>query len=161
MAGRHPGGDGAGTPESGPGRWTLVVHERPDGSCPYAAFRDGLDPYRRVVLDVAVRTFLVRQGHNVCGSEWGKALGRGLYEFRVRRSLGTICGEAGVELPGGVDPDRKVLLRVFFAVEGARVVLLLSGYDKGADPGTRHQDKQIKQARKLLREHQEAQRRAR
>jgi hypothetical protein len=47
---------------------------------------------------------------------------------------------------------------VFFSVEGAKIVLLLSGYDKGADPAQRRQDREIKVARKLLTEHQQARR---
>jgi hypothetical protein len=158
---RDTGRGRAAEPEPGPGAWTLQVYERPDGSCPYATFVASLDPYRRTVLDVAVRTFLGRQGHNVCDSEWGKALGRGLYEFRIRRSLATICHEAGQDAPAGLSPDHKVLLRVFFSVEGAKIVLLLSGYDKGADPSTKRQDREIKLARKLLTEHQQAERRSR
>jgi hypothetical protein len=33
---------------------------------------------------------------------------------------------------------------VFFAVEGARIVLLLSGYDKGANPSEKRQGREIK-----------------
>jgi hypothetical protein len=142
----------------GPGAWTLEVFERGDGSVPYASFVRTLDPYRRLVLDAAVAGFLGRQGHNVCGTEWGKALGAGLYEFRVRRSLATICQEAGIVAPEAANADQRVLLRVFFAVEGAKIVLLLSGYDKGADPSGRRQDKEIKLARKLLGEHKRGRR---
>jgi hypothetical protein len=42
---------------------------------PYVTFAQSLDDYQRHVLDIAVRTFLARQGHNVCDTEWGKALG--------------------------------------------------------------------------------------
>lgn len=118
-----------------------------------------LDVYRAAVLDVAIRTVLARQGHNICATEWGKALGGGLYEFRVRRELATICRESGVEIPAEVSGCGRVLLRVFFAVYGKRIVLLLAGYDKGADPSVRRQGKEIKRARKLLREHQTAERR--
>jgi hypothetical protein len=135
------------------------VYERPNGTCPYLTFRSGLDPYQRIVLDTAVETFLRRQGHNVCGTEWGKALRQGLYEFRIRRSLATICHEAGIDVPPGTHPDRRLLLRVFFAVEGDRIVLLLSGYDKGADPSERRQGKEITYARTLLKEHKQTQRR--
>jgi hypothetical protein len=117
-------------------------------------FRASLDPYRQVVLDAAVSTFLARQGHNVCGTEWGKALGGGLYEFRIRRTLSAVCHEAGIDVPASAPPDQKVLLRVFFAVEGARIVLLLSGYDKAQDPSGRRQDREITHARKILKAHQ-------
>jgi len=152
---------GASEPEPGPGEWTLEVYERLDGSMPYVAFAQSLDACQRLVLDIAVRTFLARQGHNVCGTEWGKALGQGLYEFRIRRTLRVIAAKAGAEIPAGINPDQKILLRVFFAVEGARIVLLLSGYDKGANPSEKRQDREIKLARTLLREHRERQRRAR
>jgi hypothetical protein len=148
-------------PEPGPGLWTLQLAEAADGSCPYETFLGDLDEYSFTVLDIAVRTFLGRQGHNVCGTEWGKSLGGGLYEFRVRRPLNTLCNLAGIDVPVGLDADRKILLRVFFAVEGERIVLLLGGYDKGDDPSDRRQNKEIKRARSLLTEHKEARRRER
>jgi hypothetical protein len=141
-------------PRSGPGEWTVEVHETKSGSVPFETFFASLDPYRRAVLDVAIKTILARQGHNVAGTEWGKALREGLYEFRVRRELATICREVGVPAPTDVPGDGQVLLRVFFAVYGARIVLLFGGYDKGADPSGKRQEKEIARARKLLKEHQ-------
>lgn len=135
------------------------MYETADGSCPYEAFLKTLDVYSFTVLDLAVRTFLARQGHNVCETEWGKSLGGGLYEFRVRRPLRTLCGLAGIEVPDGLDVDRKILLRVFFAVEGSRVVLLLGGYDQGEDPSDKRQNKEIKRARSLLTQHKQTHRR--
>jgi hypothetical protein len=120
---------------------------------PYADFLKDLDDYRFAVVDIAVRTFLARQGHNVCDTEWGKALRGGLYEFRIRRPLGTVCSLAGIDPPAGLDLESPVLLRVFFAVEGDRIVLLLGGYDKGSDSAKRRQDKEIRRARGVLAEH--------
>lgn len=139
--------------------WTLAVYTAADGTRPYIAFVESLDIYSRRVLDVAVRTVLKVQGHEVCGSEWGKPLGKGLFEFRIRRPLSVLCHAAGIEVPAELRADRKVLLRVFFTVEGERVVLLLCGYDKGADPSPRRQDREIDRARKLLGEHKAAERR--
>jgi hypothetical protein len=45
------------------------------------------------------------------------------------------------------DKDANVLLRVFFTTYGAGVILLLSGYDKGRDPGRARQRVEIKNAR--------------
>lgn len=42
------------------------------------------------------------------------------------------------------------LLRVFVAFHGNRVVLLLDGYDKAADPSPKRQQREITAARKLL-----------
>lgn len=55
-------------------------------------------------------------------------------------------------------------LREFYCVffsrfEGPRIVLLLSGYDKGKDPNEKRQGREIKMARKLLREHRAGERR--
>lgn len=143
------------TPEPGPGQWTLQVYEPVGKPAPYVRFVERLDGWQRHIVDIAVRTILAHQGHNVCQTEWGKSLGKGLYEFRIRRTLRTICSTTGTELPTGVDPDREVLLRVFFAVEGDRIVLLLGGYDKGADPSDKRQEKAIKQARMLLTQHRQ------
>jgi hypothetical protein len=60
---------------------------------------------------------LQQQGLSVCGSPFGRQLGGGLFEFRLR--------------------EESVLLRVFCHACGSKIVLLLSGYDKGEDPGGR------------------------
>jgi len=153
MASRYPRSHKSTALEPGLGNWTLKPYRRPDGSYPYQTFVKKLDPYEQRVLDAAVQVVLVRQGHNVCGTEWGTALGRGLYEFRVRQSLSAICQEPGMVIPDGFNGDSEVLLRVFFAVEGNRIVLLLGGYDKGKDPSGRRQNREIEGARRLLKEH--------
>lgn len=130
--------------------WELVPVELDGGRIPYADFLRRLDPYLQVVADTAVRTILASEGINVCRSEWGKPLGKGLYEFRIRRTLRTICNQTGHPLPAGLAADDPVLLRVFFAVSGRRVLLLLGGYDKGSEPSDRAQQREIKAARAVL-----------
>jgi len=59
---------------------------------------------------------------------------------------------------------RRILLRVFFHAHGKRLILLLSGYDKGSRPSARHQQREIERARAYLKEWrtmQSRQRRAR
>ena len=53
---------------------------------------------------------------------------------------------------GHVPPEdtETILLRVFVAFHGNRVVLLLDGYDKAADPSPKRQQREIAAARKLL-----------
>ena len=62
-------------------------------------------------------------------------------------------------------PGRKVkgsvLLRVFCHAYGAKVVLLLGGYNKGSDPSQKRQRGEILTARKRLREWRERRRRGR
>lgn len=114
-----------------------------------------LGPYEQAVLGAAVKHVLAPGGMDVCRNEWGKNLGKGLYEFRIRRSLRTILREHGpagavdsIDLP---DADRKVLLRAFCTFHGSRVVLLLSVYNKGKDPSEKRQAREIKAARQALR----------
>jgi hypothetical protein len=63
-----------------------------------------------------------------------------------------------VEDVGG--PPEEILLRVFFCTAGRKIILLLSGYDKGRHPNTRWQQREIAQARKHLTSYRERQKRA-
>lgn len=56
-------------------------------------------------------------------------------------------GQAGKSLPAGTD---SILLRLFVHFHGQRIVLLLGGYDKGADSTDRRQQREIATARKAL-----------
>jgi len=134
------------------GRWTLTYLELSDGSSPYATFLKRLNPYQRVVVTTAVETILATEGTAVCRTEWGKSLGGGLYEFRIRRSLRTIAGQTGASLPPEISADRPVLLRVFFTVRAGRVIVLLGGFDKQRRTSASWQDKQIRRARALLKQ---------
>lgn len=145
-------------PEPGPGDWTLEIHDRADGTVPYETFRASLDPYTRAALDISVENVLAKQGHNVCASpKFGRNLKRGLYEFKIGKPLATICNELGLPIPPQFSDGKDVLLRVFFAVEGSRIVLLLGGYDKKRDDSEKRQNKEIGIARTLLSEHKERQ----
>ncbi len=150
-------GDGENTTQ-GP-LWQLEVCDV-DGRTPYETFVRDLREYEQLVLDVAVRTVLAREGTNVCDTEWGKNLGKGLYEFRIRRSLETICNEAGVAVPDNPAAKQQVLLRVFFATNGRRVLLLIGGYDKQRDASSKRQQTEIDKARKILTAHLQAQKKA-
>ena len=67
-------------------------------------------------------------------------------------------GGGGPEAEG--QPER-VLLRLFVHFYGDKVILLLGGYDKGDDPKERRQQREISQARRLLTQFKERQRRER
>lgn len=110
-----------------------------------------LGGYEQAVTSAAIQNVLHVYGIDICEMEWGKALGQGLYEFRIRQSLHAIK-TWGEPSPGPAAPgeDRTVLLRIFVTFHGDKVVLLFSGYDKGRDPSERRQDREIKKARKLL-----------
>jgi hypothetical protein len=92
---------------------------------------DELDRRARRTLGTAMREILQEQGVDVCGSAFGRHLGEGLFEFRLR--------------------EADLLLRVFCHAHGERVILLLGGYDKGQDPSKRRQTAEIAEARSRLR----------
>lgn len=99
--------------------WTL------EQETPFERSFGKLPLYEQAVLLAALERVLTPQGSDVCATEWGKALGAGLHEFRVRKSLKSILDEFAA--PGSKRPDtnagddRAVLLRAFFAVHGNRV----------------------------------------
>jgi len=130
--------------------WTVEFYVDADGKQPARDFLAALSFPKRAAAIAAIEAYLVRMGPEVCRSEMGKALGNGLYELRVRHDEKTIRRKAF-----GTAPDEAstghVLLRIFFAVYGERIVLLLGGYDKGENPAARRQAREIEQARKRLR----------
>lgn len=129
-------------------RWTTELST--DGA--FERFFRKLPKYEQAVLDAAIRNVLQVEGINICADEWGKSLGSGLHEFRVRRSLNAILSEANLAARTDLaTPDRQVSLRVFCHFHGSKVVLLLGGYDKKKDSSERRQQREIKAARKRLR----------
>lgn len=132
--------------------WTTEAWE-PD----FGRWFDSLGEYEQAVLDAAIEFVLEKYGMEICSTEFGKALGQGLYEFRVRQSLRAIRNYGGLETEPGAGNDRTVLIRVFCHFYGNKVILLLSGLDKGKNEKT--QQREIEKARKLLRAFQEEQKR--
>lgn len=132
--------------------WAIDVFEQGD----FEKFYAKLDELDQAILQAAINHVLKSHGIDICQNEWGKNLGDGLYEFRIRRSLATILGEYGP--PGAVDrltpreQKRRSLLRVFCTFHGDRIVLLLGGYNKGKDPSRKRQEKEIRKARKNLKQ---------
>lgn len=120
-----------------------------EGHEPALAFMRSLTPGKRRAIGVAINEFLQYLGPAVVRTDFGKNLGGGLYEFRVDQDAEQILRKAGK--PAKPESDRgKILLRVFFHPHGNKLVLLLSGYDKGERPSKPHQNTQIEEARVLL-----------
>jgi putative component of toxin-antitoxin plasmid stabilization module len=116
----------------------------------FERFFSSLPEYEQAVLTAAIEHVLEAHGIDICSGEWGKPLGEGLYEFRVRRSLNAILAEAGAELPADLaGTDRQVLLRVFCTFHGRKIVLLYSGYNKKTDTSEKRQQREIAKARKI------------
>jgi hypothetical protein len=131
-----------------------------EGREPIEKWLAGLSTIKRDAVVAALSNVLARRGPDVCESEWGKNLGQGLYEFRIRHTAEeTAAMFAGGERGGKNGP--AIVLRVFFHAHGKRVILLLGGYDKGRDPSERRQQREIKVARGRLVDFRTRQRAAR
>lgn len=116
----------------------------------FERFFFSLPEYEQAVLTAAIEHILETHGIDICSGEWGKPLGDGLYEFRVRKSLHAILSESGAELPSDLaGTDRQVLLRVFCTFHGSKIVLLYSGYNKKANSSKKRQQREIEKARTL------------
>src|SRR6266568_375962 len=116
----------------------LEFYEDENGDKPVLRWlREELTHTQRFALGQAMREELQEKGIAVCATEFGRQLGKGLFEFRLRRSVGAA-------------EEERILLRVFCHAYGSRIVLLLGGYDKGADPSPRRQNEEIRIARRRL-----------
>lgn len=133
-------------------QWTVEAWTDRNGRSPFARWLGALDRTDQVLVDAAVTEILAPLGIDICKTEWGKALGQGLYEFRIRRNLNEIInwGRPPDEhrfIDGGDGPR---LLRIFCTFHGNRIVLLFQGYDKQRDPSSLRQRREISIARKHL-----------
>ena len=135
--------------------WTPEPFEADDGTVPYEQFLDDLSDFKFVAVDLAVQRVLCVRGLDLARTEWLKALGEGLHEFRVRHDANEIAHMFGGDETEAVGRREKVLLRAFVHFYGDKVILLLGGYDKRRDPNERRQEREIAQARKLLRQFKE------
>ena len=137
------------------------MFEADDGTVPYQRFIGKLSDFEFAALDAAMTRVLAVRGLDLARTEWLKALGQGLHEFRVRHDAEEIAQMFGSEVSSGAGAPEAVLLRVFVHFHGAKVILLIGGYDKGGDPSERRQQREIQEARRLLTQYQERQKRAR
>ena len=135
------------------------MYKAADGRCPYVTFIESLDDATFAALDAAVEHQLTRNGMDLCSTEWMKPLGEGLYEFRIRHDAAEIKARFASEASATTPTRVPILLRVFCHFCGSKVVLVLSGYDKGDDPSQRRQQKEIAKARTHLTAWQEQRKR--
>lgn len=135
---------------AGVGRFTLEFYADADGDQPVLRWlREELTPTQRRAIGVALREILEVEGIGVCRGAYGKQLGEGLFEFRLRHDAGEILRALGK--PARDEPQHeRILLRVFCHAHGDRLILLLGGYDKGGDPSKKRQQREIAEARRRL-----------
>ena len=122
-------------------RFTLEFYEDEHGDRPVLRWlREDLTPTQRRAIGVALREILEHEGIGVCRTAYGKQLGDGLFEFRLRHDAAEILRSVGKSARPEARSER-ILLRVFCHAYGDRIVLLLGGYDKGADPSAKRQQR--------------------
>jgi putative component of toxin-antitoxin plasmid stabilization module len=127
--------------------WSIQFFEDDRGRQPTREWLASLDSGKRAAAIAAIETYLTDLGLNVCATEHGKQLGKGLFEFRIRHDENIILGKAGQKADG---KPTEVLLRIFCHAYGQRIVLLLGGYDKGAATSKKRQEREIETARRRL-----------
>lgn len=110
--------------------------------------REELAPSERRALGLALRRYLQKHGKALSyNKRMCEPVGEGVYEFKLRYNLKDLTSRLGLPYKKtGPEDTQDVMLRVFFHEHGGDVVLLLHGYDKGENPGKRHQQAQIKLA---------------
>jgi len=128
--------------------WTVEFFEDDRGRQPAREWLQSLDSAKRAAAIAAIEVLLTDLGLDVCATEHGKQLGAGLFEFRIRHDESVIRKKAGEASTG---KRGEVLLRIFCHAHGKKIILLLGGYDKGAAPSKRRQDREIETARQRLR----------
>ena len=129
-----------------------------NGSMSFAEWLNGLtktEPAKYDAIGYGLQEILAMQSINVCNSDFGVNLGDGLYEFRLRHDHSQLISRVQPHLKGTISngPEVNVLVQVFFAAYGNKIILLLHGYDKGRDSSERRKRKEINEARKRLAKH--------
>lgn len=130
--------------------WTVEYYVAGSGEQVGASWLDELDEAHFAAWVAFVEVLLVPFGKDIPYRNWVKALGDGLFELRIdqpERSLRSIFGSAEEV---AATPKTPILLRAFCTFTGKRIVVVFGGYDKGADPAKKRQQREIKTARRAL-----------
>ena len=133
-------------------KWRIEFYEDAQGRKPVEKWIDGLSAQKAEAVVVALLEVLGVNGITLASAAWLKSLGKGLYEFRIRHSASEIKSmykAVNKGLEGGAE---AILLRIFVAFEGEKLIVLLGAYDKGKNDKEGFQQAQIEIARKRLRD---------
>ena len=136
-------------------RWDIEFYEDENGREPCRDWIDKLGNVEREAILTATELVLAERGTDVCQTEFGKNLGKGLYEFRLRWTAAEVRSKIARVSDAAAEKSGKILLRVFFCTSGNKLILLLNGYDKARAPTDKRQQTEIAKARKLLTAHRE------
>ncbi len=128
--------------------WSVEFFEDDHGRQPVREWLQPRASLCRGTAIAAIEVYLSERGLDVCSTEHGKHLGKGLFEFRIRHDANVIRGR---DRPADPRQRADVLLRIFCHAYGDRIVLMLGAYDKGAASSTKRQNSEIEIARARLR----------
>ncbi|MFM6962997.1 MAG: hypothetical protein ACKOWJ_01830 [Micrococcales bacterium] len=106
----------------------------------YAEFRAFLNSLDFEMADLTVQFLSVISENFAVDNNWVKALPGDVLQVRIGNSTSKVYKKLG--MAPALAPDRKLLLRLFVADLGMRL-LVLGGYDKLANPGSHEQKHQI------------------
>ena len=133
-------------------RYTLEFYEDEHGHEPVLEWLRRLALRKRRAIGVAMFEILQHEGPHVVGTNFGKGLGGGIFEFRLDQDAAQVLARKGKRARPEASETAMILLRVFCHAHGDRIVLLLGGYDKGVRPSKSHQQEQIELARTRLKD---------
>ena len=131
--------------------YLLEFFETDTGVQPCRRFIDkALTKTQRAALIAALEEILAREGQDVCGTPFGKQLGKGLFEFRLDLDADAVRSirRSDKRGSGPTKAHEAILLRVFCHAYGDKIILLIAGYDKLAD--SKAQNREIQTAQKYL-----------
>jgi len=93
-------------------KWDIEFYADEHGRELCREWMDGLSSQKRLALQEAIALVLAEQGLDVVGTEYAKALGQGLYEFRLRWTAAEVRRKAGRVSDAAAAKSEKILLRV-------------------------------------------------
>ena len=131
----------------------LEYYRTAHGDEPARRWIDRLEPMKRRAAMAAMNHLLRVRGPAICATEYGRHLGHGLFELRVRHDASVTLHKAGDARAEAPASSHRVSLRIFCSLMGDGVVLVLGGYDKGRSPHPRRQSQEIAAARRRLADH--------
>ncbi|AKI99214.1 hypothetical protein ATI61_106589 [Archangium gephyra] len=133
--------------------YDVGFYEDEDGSSPvFRWITKELSPAQRRSVTAALEELVAYMGPDVVRTDFGKNLGGGVIELRIRQSEEQVLKRVG-KAPKQLHPEDEgedILLRVFFHPHGQKKALVLHGYDKGQNPSKKHQQRQIALAEERL-----------
>src|SRR5258707_11864911 len=103
-----------------PRDWTVEFYRDENGREPCRQWMEKLRREQRIALETAIEVVLAERGLDVVETEYGKPLGGGLYEFRLRWTAAEVRAKAGRVSDAAAAKAEKIMLRVFFALQAAR-----------------------------------------